>query len=519
MIVSYFRDALVLGFDLFLKMARARFFQSIAAKNDVLITERLFDKLYRLPLAVLESRELWHWQSLFQDAALIRNVLSGATAALVIDLPFSILFLFIVLLIAPPLGWVIATSLLLFLILAIAAERMIHARALSERGQSQRRDTLLTDLIVRRDTVKLLAASEQWRKKWSGMNEQVINASMDRGRITDNYRILSQSMTLVFTVTITTVGALAILEQNLTIGALIAANMLGSRMIAPMVQMVEHWRIITQFRQAVSRLEGFHALTEDHSDKRIDLPVKKGQYTLRDVHFSYPQGSDEVIRGLDGNIGPAGLHVLMGRNGSGKSTLLKLLSGFYVPVDGKLLVDDADLRQFTPAQLHQRIGYLPQNPELFQGTIHENIAIAREDVSDEMVIDAARDAQLHPLVVKMPDGYQTNVREDNRGLSGGVVQRIALARTLLNRSAVLLLDEPTNNLDRESEVALVEVLKSYAAKHTVIVATHSPAFLSAADTILVLDSGKVAMAGAAGAVLERMDGLRPAPVKPQATGQ
>ncbi len=505
---------LVLGFDFFLRLTRARFFQTVAANNDAVLAGQLFEKLYRLPLRVLESKELWYWQSLFQDAVLIRNVLSGATAALVIDLPFALLFLLIVLYIAPPLGWVIGGALLLFLFLAIAAERMIHGRAATERRVVQRRDTLLADLMAKRDTVKLLAASTAWKKKWAEEHSRVIDASLGRGRITDNYRILSQSMTLLFTVVITTVGALAILEQNLTIGALIAANMLGSRMIAPMVQMVEHWRVIAQFRQAVNRLEKFQQMEEDHSGPCIDIPVDKGRYTLRDVHFAYGEEDDAVINGLEGNIGPGGLHVLMGRNGSGKSTLLKLLSGFYLPLQGKMLLDDADLRQFTPEQLHQAIGFLPQRPELFRGTIHSNIVVAADGVSDDAVIESAQAAQLHQFVVELPDGYQTQVGEDNRGVSGGVVQRIALARAMLNKPLVLLLDEPTSNLDRESESALVNVLKRYAESHTVIVATHSPAFLNAADSILVLETGKVALAGAAGAVLERMGWLRQTPQGP-----
>ena len=495
---------IVLIFDAVLKITRIRYFQAISAKNDFSIAEKVYDKLYRLSLRQLEAKPYWHWQSLFNDAGMIRNVLGGSVASLIIDLPFSVLFLLVTILIAPPLWWIFIVVLILFILLALISEKIIHNHAIEERKKSNTRDTLLSDLINKRQSVKMLSVENRLKTQWSDNHLQTIKASMTRGKSVDFYRVISQSLTLLFTITITSIGALAILEQQMTIGALIAANMLGSRLISPYVQLVEHWRTLTQFNQSLNRIDHFLNEDEDKTSKIIDVPTGTGKFSLSNLRFIYDDKESPAINGIDGSIGPNGLHVLMGRNGCGKTTLLKLLSGFYKPEQGIIYLDEYDIRQFTSEQLHARIGFLPQQPQLIHGSVFENIALGSANASNESIIEASKQVELHESISALPDGYDTIINSDSHALSGGVVQKVALARTLLGKPDVLLLDEPNNNLDQSSEHRLFRFLKEYAENNTVIIASHSPALLQNADTILVLEQGKVAIAGPAIKVLEHL---------------
>jgi len=496
--------ALVLIFDAALKVTRVRSFQLISARNEAKLTERIFKQLFALPLKKLEEQPLWYWQSLFQDANLVRNVLGGATAALILDLPFALLFMLLTFLIAPPLAWLFLLALVFFIGLAIFSQHTIQRKTQLERQSVQQRETMIAGVLAGRETVKMFDLGNYWQDKQRDLQLDTMSASMARGQATDYFRIISQSTSLMFTVTLTSVGALAILEQEMTIGALIAANMLGSRLIAPFIQLVEHWRTFAQFHKALNRLNDFFKIRIDKTEHLLDLPVTQGKIQLQELYFSYDDQQNPAIAGLDGVIGPNGLHLLMGRNGSGKSTLLKLVSGLYLPAKGKVSLDQADLRQFSSAQLHQYIGYLPQKIELFHGSIYENITMGMDTCDQDDVIKLAQQVQLHELVTQLPMGYETMLQEGGRGISGGLLQKIALARTLIRKPKVLLLDEPTNNLDSDAEKALLSFISQYAENHTVIVATHSPVLIQSATSIIVLEQGKVAIAGAANTVMEKL---------------
>lgn len=496
---------LVLVFDAILKVTRVRGFQLISARNELQLRERIFKQLFSLPLKKLEEQPLWYWHSLFQDASLVRNVLGGATAALILDLPFALLFMLITFIIAPPVAWLFVIALVFFIVLAVLSQQTMQRKTQDERPFVQQRENMMTDILTARETVKMYDLGHYWLQKQHDLQKNTVTAAMARGRATDYFRIISQSSSVLFTVILTSVGAIAILEQEMTIGALIAVNMLGSRLISPFIQLVEHWRSFAQFHKALNRLDVFFKLSPDKTEHLLDLPVKQGKITLQAVFFSYNEQQNPAISGLDGSIGPNGLHLFTGRNGSGKSTLLKLISGLYPPAKGEINLDQADLRQFSSRQLHQHIAYLPQTIELFQGSIYENITMGIEQCEQQDVFDIAKKIQLHELVSILPMGYETVLREAGKGISGGLIQKIALARALIRKSKVLLLDEPSNNLDSDSEKALVSYLLEYAKNNTVIVATHSPVFIQAANSIVLLEQGKVAIAGDAKAVLQQLE--------------
>jgi ATP-binding cassette subfamily C protein LapB len=225
---------------------------------------------------------------------------------------------------------------------------------------------------------------------------------------------------------------------------------------------------------------------------------------LEGVTYKYPGSEHLQIQPLSGEIGPFGLHAIVGPNGSGKTTLLKIIRGLYPPADGRVMLDGADIHQFTQTELAKRMGYLSQTAQLLSQSVRDNIALSNPAASDELIIKAAQRACAHNFVIDLPDGYATHVGEGARRFSAGQTKRIAIAQALLNDPPVLLFDEPTGELDREAEVQFVQTLRELAKDHTVIVVSHSPYLLSHCQGVMVMNSGKLLAAGPAAQLLPKL---------------
>lgn len=503
---------LVILFDFALRQTRSRFFQTVAVRIDVKVGRGLFERIMGQSLRSLERRPSAHWQGLFRDLEALRNALAGPPAALAVDLPFAILFLALVFVLAQPVAWVLAAFLPIFAGIAWLSARRLQQASSDQRDAARHRERLLAEVVAGRATVKSLALAGTMQERWEERHGDAVAYSVTRGRSADGYQALAHSMTIAVTVAMTTVGALAILAQEMSMGALIAANMLGGRLVGPMAQFVGQWRTLTELRQAVLRLDGIFSETPERTEAAIALDKPDGRFRIERVSYAYADDTPAALQDIGGAIGPTGLHAVIGRNGCGKSTLLKVLAGLYPPATGRILLDAADLTQFTRAELARWIGYLPQDCVLFAGSVRDNIAIADPDADDAAIVEAAKMALLHEPALDLRDGYATIIGEEGVQLSRGLQQRVALARTFLGAPPVLLLDEPTSNLDNDAERQLAETLRSHARTATVIAVTHSPAVLAVCDTILLLEAGRVSMAGPARDVLTK---LQPeAPAKP-----
>ena len=501
-----------LAFDFVLRQARSRTLQRVGLRIDVQIGRALFAKFSALPLATLESRPASFWQALFHDVEMVRNGLSGAAAAIVADLPFIVFYFGLIAVIAAPVAWVLVVMLGLLLLLAVTSAVVVGRSSTRERERSLKRDGLLGEMIAGRTTVKALSLDRDMSDQWEARQAGLIESALTRGRQADAFHNLGFTVSMATTVLLTSFGALAVLEQTMTIGALVAANILGSRFIAPIVQLLNNWRTFAGLRQSAARLDEVFALAEDRTEATLDLPRPHGRLATEAVSFAYEEGAAPVVSQITMRLGPSGLHAIVGPNGSGKTTLLKLLQGLYGPSEGRVLLDDADVAQFSRKQLSERIGYVPQDCFLFAGTIHDNIAKGAEAVSDEAILKAAQRAGVHDFVIDLPDGYGSEIGEAGRRLSGGQRQRLSIARALLRDPPILLLDEPTANLDQEATDALAAQLVDLAKTRTIVVVTHSPAVLRLSDSIMALQKGKIALAGRSAEILPRIlnRNLRPA---------
>ncbi|MEE9544639.1 MAG: ATP-binding cassette domain-containing protein [Rhodospirillales bacterium] len=498
--------AFIVIFDYALRQSRSRIMQTVALRVDVLIGRKLFNKVMELPLQTLESQTSAHWQSLFRDVDTVRNALSGASAILVADLPFAILFLGLIFVIAPAIAWVLLIILPVFTFVAWRSGNVMAAANSEERQTSQSRDSLIAEIISGRTTIKALALDGAMRPLWEDKHADNIEKSILRGGKTDTYSNIGASLSMMTSIAVTTVGAIAIIDQRLTIGALIATNMLSGRLLGPLNQLVTQWRTYTSFKQSVERLGEVFNTPSERQESKVKLVRPNGEITAEHISFSYSEDQQPVVDRVNVTIKAGGVHALVGRNGSGKTTLLKLLLGLYKPSDGRVLLDGADISQFTRSELARWIGYVPQECVLFAGSVHDNIVNRFPEATDEQLIKAATAAGVHKFIIDMPDGYATEIGEAGSRLSGGQRQRIAIARALVGDPSVLLLDEPSSSLDRQAEQELRRTLLDIGRDRTVVIVTHSPILLAICKDLVALDKGKVALAGPAKEILPRLFG-------------
>ncbi len=493
--------ALVVLFDIVLKQTRSRIMQRAALRIDVHLGNKLFNKILSVPLPMLENRPTSFWTALFRDVEIVRNTRSGPAAVLLTDLPFAFLFLALVTVIATPIIFVPLIILPAFVILAWRSAATLNQANAVERKTGYDRDAMVAEMIAGRTTVKALALEESIRPLWEDKHAATIADSIQRGRKSDSFGNMGAALTTITTVSMTTAGALAIINQDMTMGSLIAANMLMGRILGPFNQLVGSWRNYASYRQAVSRLTEVFVVRDDRQEAEVALGRPEGQITFENVSFAYSEEAQPIIQDVKLQIRPNSFIAIMGPNGSGKTTLIKLLLGLYKPQKGRVLLDGADISQFTRKELAKWFGYVPQEIFLFNGSIRENIAKSNPDASDDDVIRAAKMAGVHPFLIDLPDGYSTDIGEAGRLLPGGLRQRLAIARAFLADPPILVMDEPSSNLDREGEAELVRLLQTLARDHTVVVITHSQHLLQSAGQLLVMQKGKIVKAGAPSEVL------------------
>ena len=501
--------AVIVLFDYILRQARSRIMQTVALRIDVHVGRKLFDKFLSLPLPSLESKPSAYWLSLFRDADTVRNTLSGSSAILVADLPFVLLFLVLIYIIAQPIAWVLMIILPVFLFVAWRSSSVMSSANKSERAASHTRDSLVSEMINARTTIKALALDGAMRPMWEDTQTDNIETSILRGRKTDSFTNFGTSLSMSTSIALTTVGAIAIINQEMTIGSLIAANMLSGRLLGPLNQLVSQWRNFASFRQSLDRLGDLFSLHSERQVNEIEIGRPKGEIVLDNVSFAYDAGLPKVVDNIQYKFHAGGIHAMVGRNGSGKSTLLKIIQGLYPPQSGRVLIDGADISQFSRPQLASWMGYVPQQCILFTGNIRDNIAQRRPGATDEEILKAAKDAGVHQFIVDMPNGYDTEIGEAGSRLSGGQRQRIAIARALIGDPPIVLLDEPSSSLDRQAEHELRATLAAIGKERTVIIVTHSPILLSASNDMVALDKGRIVLAGPSKDILPRLFGTGP----------
>ena len=353
-------------------------------------------------------------------------------------------------------------------------------------------NSLLVETMTGIGTVKASASEQEVRWRWEERLVNQLNVQFRGQRLGIKLGTAGKLIHSFGSIALLWYGATLVIQNQLTVGQLVAFNMMVGRVLSPVLTLTELWDELQEVLISVERLNDVFEteLEESDSQPRLSLPALRGDIRLSQVTFRYDaQEGRNVLQNISCTIAPGQTVAIVGRSGSGKSTLVKLLQGLYLPSSGEVWVDDYDTRQISPKSLREQIGVVPQDCFLFSGTIFENITLYRPDFSLEKVIEAAKLAEAHGFIQGMPLGYQTKVGERGTNLSGGQKQRIAIARALLGEPPILILDEATSSLDTESERRFQKNLTRFSRDRTTIMIAHRLSTVRNADSILVLDKG------------------------------
>jgi subfamily B ATP-binding cassette protein HlyB/CyaB len=443
---------------------------------DAVLGSQVFRHLLRLPLPYFEQRPTGTLVARLQGVETIREFLASAAVTLVLDFPFLLIFLAVMFAYSWQLS-LIAVGLLgliafiSFLVTPVLRDKLNRQFMLGARNQA-----FLTEYLAGMGTVKSLQMEPDIDKKYGDLLAQYLAAGFGTKQVGNTYNVIANGLEQVMTLAILIVGALLVMQnEGFTVGMLVAFQMFAGRMSQPMLRLVGLWQEFQQANIAVKRLGDILDMPQEpHAlvPSREGNEANKGQLDLIDLAFRYSDHHPWLYRNLNMRFKPGHLTVLMGPSGCGKSTLAKLLLGFYQPSDGLIQLDGKDIRHLAANELRATFGVVPQETVLFSGTLYDNLVMAHPHASFEDVIEACKAAEIHEVIEKLPDGYQTEIGERGTGLSGGQKQRIAIARALLKKPKILIFDEAVSNLDQQTAEHFAKTINKLKGKVTMLFITH-----------------------------------------------
>ncbi len=491
--------------DFALRMMRAWFVDLAASRVDVTLSATIMERVLGMKLSERPA-SVGSFASGLQSFEAVRSFISSATILALVDLPFVLLFIVVVLMISWPLIFPILAGVILVMLYTAAVQHKMHLLSESSMQASAQRNATLVESLASLETLKVLGAEGRMQSIWEKTTLLVsrvgVKMRLLSGSVGNSTAWVQQAVSVVIII----VGVYQIIDGNLTQGGLIAAYMLSSRIMAPVGQTAG---LLMQYHSAATALSALEQImakpVERPLDKQwISRPRLQGGIEFKKVAFKYPQDEREVLRDVSLKINPGERVAVLGRNGSGKTTLEKLIAGLYEASSGTVLLDGIDIRQLDPAELRRNMGYVAQDVNLFFGSLRDNIAFGATHATDEMVLEAVRLSGLTDFVNQHPLGLAMPVGEHGQLLSGGQRQSVSIARALLNDPPILLMDEPTGSMDHTSEEEFKRNLLQFAAHKTLLVITHRTSLLELVNRIIVIDGGKIVADGPKDQVVEAL---------------
>ena len=484
-------------FEVVLGGLRTYMFSHTTNRIDVLLGAKLFRHLLALPLAYFEARRVGDSVARVRELENVRNFITGSALTVVIDLLFTVVFLAVMYYYSPLLTWIVLGSIPCYALLSVVVTPILRARVHEKFNRGAENQAFLVESVSGVETLKAMAVEPQMQRRWEEQLAGYVQASFKAGNLNNIANQIAGFINKLVTVLILWVGARAVIAGDLSIGQLIAFNMLAGRVSGPVLRLVQLWQDFQQAGVSVQRLgDILNTPTEpSYNQNRSSLPQLNGRITFDRVTFRYRPDGPEILRTVSLDI-PAGQVIgIVGRSGSGKSTLAKLIQRLYVPEAGRVLVDGVDLAMVDTAWLRHRVGVVLQENVLFNRSVRDNIALSDPGMPMEVVVQAAQLAGAHEFILEMPQGYDTLVGEHGSTLSGGQRQRLAIARALATNPRILILDEATSALDYESERIIQQNMQSICKGRTVVIIAHRLSTVRQADRIVVLERGQIAEQG------------------------
>lgn len=482
-------------FESALSGIRSWVFAHTSSKIDVELGARLFRHLLGLPLAYFQARRVGDSVARIRELENIRAFLTGNAMTLVMDLAFSFVFLGVMLWYSAWLTLIVVVSIPLYVLLSVVFTPVIRTRLDNKFAKGAENQAFLVETISGIDTVKALAVEPRWTQKWDQQLAAYVSAGLS---VTNVATIASGGVQLIsklVTAAIMWFGAKLVIDNEITVGQLVAFNMLSGQVSQPILRLAQLWNDFQQVGISMSRLGDILNTMPEVTGQKTRLPRLAGAIEFDQVSFRYRPDASDVLRQVSLSVGAGEVIGIVGRSGSGKSTLTKLMQRLYVPDRGRVLIDGQDIAVIDTTSLRQQIGVVLQENMLFNRSVRDNIALSNPALPIEAVIEAAKLAGAHEFICELPEGYDTLVGEHGTGLSGGQRQRVAIARALITNPRILIFDEATSALDYESEAIIQVNMRRICEGRTVIVIAHRLSAVRDADRIVVMERGQIAEIG------------------------
>ena len=496
-------DVLAIGllavsiFEVLLGGLRTYIFSHTTSRVDVELGAKLFDHLVNLPLRYFESRPVGQTVARLRELENVRDFLTGSAVPVLIDAVFTVVFFAVMYMYSPALFWISFASVPFFIALSVAITPGLRVRLEEKFQRGAVNQSFLTETVSGIETLKAMAVEPVMRKRWEEQLAAYVRSGFRAVILGAVGGQAVQLITKIVTVAILWHGATLVIRGELSVGQLVAFNMLAGQVNGPIIRLSQLWQDFQQMRISVDRIgDVLNCPVEPgHNPNRASLPRIGGAISFDRVAFRYEPGRPEVIRDLSLDIRRGEVIGVVGRSGSGKSTLTKLIQRLYTPERGRVLIDGVDVAMVDASWLRRQIGVVLQENVMFRGTVRDNIALSDPAMPIDQIVKAAQVAGAHDFILEMSDGYDTMLEERGGNLSGGQRQRLAIARALAAGPPVLILDEATSALHYESERIIQDNMKKICAGRSVIIVAHRLSTVRRADRIIVMDRGSIVESG------------------------
>ncbi len=477
-------------FEAILGILRLFIFTHTARRLDLRLSSQLFRHLMRLPLAYFENRRVGDTVARVQELENIREFITGTAITVILDSIFAVIYLGIMFYYNVQLTWIALAVLPLFAFLTLSATPLLRYWLNETFNRSADSQSFLVETITGIQSIKGHAAEDTSRERWEGLFARFIRTGFRASTTSNISNNIGSFLTSFSSLLILWFGAKLVIENKLTIGQLVAFQMLSGRVTGPLLRIVQLWQSMQQVLLSVDRIgDILNVAPEAEPGTGLVLPRLRGEVVFEQVFFHYNPEQEPILKGISFKVKQGMFVGIVGRSGSGKSTLSKLIQRLYPISSGRILIDDFDINSADLVSLRQQISVVLQEDYLFNGSILENISLNNPDIPDEKIVEAARLAAAHDFISELPYGYDTKVGERGVALSGGQRQRITLARLFLSAAPILILDEATTGLDSETEQQVLSNLQKFRNARTMFMIAHRFEPLQQADLILVLEKG------------------------------
>jgi subfamily B ATP-binding cassette protein HlyB/CyaB len=500
--------ALIGVFDVLMQYLRTYMLSHTTNRIDVELGQRLISHLLRLPLSYFETRPAGQTVARIRELETIRSFLTGQALFTVLDVAFTFVFIAVLFLYSPILTAVVVGSIPLYVVIAVMLRPVLQRKIEDKFYRGALSQQFLVESIVGVHTLKSAAVEPLVRSEWEEKLANYVRTAFDATMVASAGQNAIQYVSRAVTAMLLLVGAKAVIDGDMSVGELIAFNMISAQVSQPIIRLSQFAQDFQQIRVSVQRIgDILNAIPESQEMRHSDAVPPRGHIEFKGVTFRYRPNSPDVLKGINLKIEPGEVVGIVGPSGSGKSTLAKLIQRLYQPQDGQVLLDGADLNHVNPQWLRSNVGVVLQENLLFNRTIRDNIALAAPGLPDAQIVAISKLAGADEFIGRMPEGYDTMIEERGANLSGGQRQRIAIARTLATNPPILIFDEATSALDYESERIVQENMRQIVSNRTVIIIAHRLAAVRGCTRIIAMENGRIIEDGPPADLRQREKGL------------